>query len=423
MMDINKQLFSMALGIQEPIYLEGIKFEEGELHIHLDFYRSSEFACPRCGGLHKVYDTREKVWRHLNFFQYKCYLHFPVPRTDCPQCGKLQHIPAWTREQSGFTLLFEAFIVALAKAGLPFSELSNMTGENDTRLRRIIDHYVEEAYKARSFAEVTRLGIDETSSKKGHRYITVVTNQDDGTVIFATEGKDAETLKRFVQEAQQHGMRPENVTEVSMDMSQAFQNGVTDNLPGASITFDRFHVMKLLNEAVDKVRRNEQNQSPELKNALKKSRYVWLKNPDNLTQCQRELLESLQTSNLLTAEAYRLKLAFQEIYASSGNADTAALGFSTWMETVQNSKLEPLIHFADTLKKHLSGVLRFFTSRITNGISEGLNSIIGQVKRRARGYTNMRHFINTIYLVVGGLSLPDLAHFGNADKLELTHSI
>jgi transposase len=423
MMNMNEQLFSVALGVQEPVYIEKIWFEEGELRIHLNFYQGSEFPCPRCGGLHKVYDTREKVWRHLNFFQYKCFLHFPLPRTDCPDCGRLQFVPEWAREQSGFTLLFEAFVVALAKGGLPFSELEKMTGVYDTRLRRIVDHYVEEAYKTRNFAEVTRIGVDETSSKKGHRYITVVTNQDDGTILFATEGKDAETLKRFVLEAQQHGMNPENVTEVSMDMSQAFQKGVAENLPEASITFDRFHVMKLLNEAVDSVRKAEQAQSPELKKALKKSRYVWLKNPENLTQCQRELLESLETSNLLTAEAYRLKLAFQEIYASSGNAEAAALGFAAWNETVCKSGLEPLISFTKTLKKHLTGVLRFFTSRITNGISEGLNSIIGQVKRRARGYTNMRHFINSIYLIKGGLSLPDLSYFGTVDKAGLTHSI
>jgi len=405
-MDIQIQLFTAALKINEPIYIEDVQFTGGELHIRLNFYKGAVFPCPKCGELHKVYDTNEKVWRHLNFFQYKCFLHFPTPRVDCGECGKHQYLPEWGRKKSGFTLLFEAFIVALAKSGMPFSELEKMTGEYDTKLRRIVDYYVEKAYKARSFADVKRLGIDETSSKKGHRYITVVTNQDDGTVLFATPGKDAETVKKFVEEASKHGLAPENVKEVSMDMSQAFQNGVTDNLPDASITFDRFHVMKLLNEAVDKVRRAEQNQSPDLKKTLKKSRYVWLKNPENLTDCQREILNSLETSNLLTAEAYRLKLAFQEIYAGSSNCETAKIALDAWMKTVENKGLEPLTDFSKTLSNHMPGILRYFTSKLTNGISEGLNSIIGQVKRRARGYTNMRHFINTIYLVKGGLKLP-----------------
>jgi transposase len=90
---MNEQLFSAALGLQEPIYIEEIRFTEDELHIHLNFYKSSEFPCPHCGKLHKVYDTREKIWRHLNFFQYKCFLHFPTPRTDFPQCGKHQYLP------------------------------------------------------------------------------------------------------------------------------------------------------------------------------------------------------------------------------------------------------------------------------------------------------------------------------------------
>jgi transposase len=374
----------------------------------MNFYKGAEFPCPECGELHKVYDTEEKVWRHLNFFQYKCYLHFPTPRINCPHCGKHRFTPHWGRERSGFTLLFEAFVITLFRDGLPMTAIAELVGENDTRIRRIADFHIEKAYSERSFEGVTRIGIDETSSKKGHKYVTVVTDQDSGMILFATEGRDSETIKEFTEEAVRHDLQADEITEVSMDMSPAFQKGANNYLPNAQITFDRFHVMKLLNEALDKVRKDEQNENPALRKMLKNSRYVWLKNRENLTDYQYELLETLENTGLKTAEGYRLKLVFQEIYETAKSAGIAKIAFNAWCENVRTSGLEPLVKFTEKLENHLSGILRYFTSRITNGISEGLNSITGLVKRQARGYQNMRHFINTIYLVKGGLDLPIL---------------
>jgi transposase len=411
-MDIQKQLFSTALGVSTPIYIDEIEFNaDRELHIYLDFHKGAEFPCPKCGEMHKAYDTTEKVWRHLNFFQYKSFLHFFNPRIDCPNCGISQYTPIWAREKSGFTLLFEAFVIMLFKGGFPLTEIEKMTGVDDRRLRRTVDFHIEKAYKMQDFSDVKSIGIDETSSKKGHKYVTVFTNQKNGKVIFATEGKDAETIATFVEKSKKNNLKAEQIEEVSMDMSQSFQKGVTENLPNANITFDRFHVVKMLNDAVDEVRKMEQNSDSKLKKILKNSRYVWLKNPENLTDKQAELLETLSNSNLTTAEAYRLKLNFQDIYEYSKDEKTAENALLAWCESVEKSCIQPLIDFTKTLKKHLTGVLRFFKSRITNGISEGLNSVIGQVKRRARGYSNMRHFINTIYLVCGGLVLPNIHDF------------
>ena len=400
-MDIQQQLFTAALGIEEPIYIEGIEFENGELSIYLNFHKGGEFPCPVCGELHKVYDTEAKKWRHLNFFQYKCYLHFHTPRTEC-KCGIHRYTPPWSRVQSGFTLLFEAFIITLAKGLLPLAEIGRLVDENDTRLRRIVDYYVEKGYADRDFSEVNKLAVDETSSKKGHKYITVFSNQDDKTVIFATPGKDAETFGKFTEEAKNHGLEAEKISEISMDMSQGFQKGAADFLPNASVTFDRFHVIKLLNEAVDKVRREEQKDNK----SLEKTRYIWLKNRKNLTAKQLETLTSLENEHLQTAEAYRLKMKFQDIYENCKDIDTAEIAIENWVRTAEISGLQPLISFAETVNTHLSGILRFFKSGLTNGISEGLNSLIGQVKRTARGYTNMKHFINMIYLIKGGIALP-----------------
>ena len=194
---MEKALFSAALEISEPVFIDEIVFDavEGELHIHMDFRRGGRFACSECGteGL-TIHDTIEKTWRHLNFFQYKCYIHLRTPRTKCPKCGERLWIPPWGRKQSGFTLLFDAFVMALAKE-MPISRIGEIIGEQDTRIWRMVCHYVDIAYAKKSFIAVTKIGCDETSSRKGHNYVTVFADMDSSDVLFATEGKDSGTIQ------------------------------------------------------------------------------------------------------------------------------------------------------------------------------------------------------------------------------------
>jgi len=407
-MDIQQELFTAALKVEKPIIINKIAFENEELHIYLMYEPGALFKCPECGEEHRVYDSIPRTWRHLNFFQYKCFLHYSQPRVDCPKCGKHIVTPDWAREHSGFTLLFEAFVVALAKAGLPFSKIQELTGEYDNRLRRIVDHYVEKAYAVKSMSGVKDIAIDETSSKKGHNYVTVVSDQATGDVLFATEGKDGETIGRFVEEAAKHNLVPKQIENVTMDMSAAFQAGAARYLPDSTVTFDRFHVIKLANEAVDQVRRDEQKLNP----LLKKSRYVWLKNRKNLTVKQLQKLMDLDNQNLKTAEAYRLKVTLQDIYSADLNFFEGMLAMDAWLDSAADSGLEPMMKLERTISEHFGGVTNYFKSRLTNGISEGVNSLIQTVKRRARGYKNMRHFINMIYLVKGGLELPSFSFAG-----------
>jgi len=230
----------------------------------------------------------------------------------------------------------------------------------------------------------------------------VVTDHDKGDVIYVTEGKDSETVKRFAEELPKHGGKVEDITEITIDMSPSFIKGTSETFPDAEVTFDRFHVMKLLNEAVDEVRRNEQKQNP----LLKKSRYVWLKNRSNLTKSQLETLQSLENENLETATAYQLKCSLQDIYAKCKSVDEAEILLESWCDLAWNSGIEPLQNFANTLCEHWYGIISFWSSRLTSGICEGLNSIIQEIKRIARGYRNMHNFINTIYLRASNIFLP-----------------
>jgi transposase len=216
---MEKELFSAALGVEEPVYIDEIAFDPsaGELHIHMNFRRGGKFSCSECGaeGL-PVHDTAKKTWRHMNFFQYRCYIHMRTPRTICPKCGERLRVPPQTRKQSGFTLLFEAFVMALAKE-MPISRIGELVGENDTRIWRIVRGYVNRAYVQKSFTDTEKIGVDETSSRKGHNYVTVFADMESGDVLFATEGKDSSAIKAFAEELPKAEAAPEQVKEVTMD--------------------------------------------------------------------------------------------------------------------------------------------------------------------------------------------------------------
>jgi transposase len=400
---VEKELFEVALGISKPVYISEVVFdkEEGELHIHMDFERGGRFCCSECGqeGL-PAHDTIEKTWRHLNFWQYKTYIHLRTPRTKCPKCGERLWIPPWGRQRSGFTLLFEAVVMTLAKE-MPISKIGEYVGETDTRIWRIVRGYVERAYAHKEFGEVGKLGVDETSSRKGHNYVAVFASMTSGEVLFATEGRDSATIKAFAEEMSVHGADAKEVKEVTIDMSPAFISGISEYLPNANITFDKFHIIQALNKAQDEVRRMEQKKNP----LLRKSRYVWLKNPENLTVKQKKQLETLRFENLKTAKVYQMKLTFQDIYRNIREPKAAEEAIKKWLSWAVRSRLDPIKKFAKTIKAHWKGILRYFKSRLTSGAMEGINSRIQEIKRRARGFRNIKNFISMIYLEAAGLDL------------------
>lgn len=397
------ELFQQALGLERPWRVVGYEFlpAQRRLTLSIDFEPGETFLCPDCGrGGCKAYDTSEKTWRHLNFFQHEAYLQARVPRVQCPEHGVKQAEVPWARPGSGFTLLFEALVLAMA-AEMPVKAVAGLIGENDTRIWRILRHYVEGARAREDFSGVTRIGMDETASKRGHRYISLFVDLERSKVLFATEGKDAGTVAEFRRDLEEHGGKAEQIREACLDMSPAFLQGMAANFPLAEVTFDKFHVMKILGTAVDEVRRAEQKERPELGG----SRYVWLKNPANWTSRQREIFEWLtpRRMNLKTARAYQIKLAFQEFWTLPNGLAEAFL--KRWYFWATHSQLEPVVQAARSVKRHWRGILRWFTSHISNGVLEGINSLVQAARARARGYRSTRNFITMVYLIAGKLDL------------------
>lgn len=394
-------LFSLALGLAPPWTVDKVEFsaEGQQLDLWLDFAPGSTFACPECQHAScKVHDTAERQWRHLDFFQHRTVLHARQPRVDCPEHGVKTVTPPWARPGSGFTLLMEAFVMALIENGVTPSAVGRLVGEHDTRIWRLLEHYVQEARREADYSDVRALGIDETSRRRGHKYVTVFTDLQNVRVMFATEGKDASTITAFREDFAAHGGSPEQIQEVCLDMSAAFRKGLCQEFPTAAQTFDNFHLMQVLNKAVDEVRRQEQAIRPE----LKRTRHMWLKNDWNRTDRERELFDSLRDSGLATMRATHLKTVFQDIFAlvCPQQAESA---LRRWYYWATHSRLKPMIKAARTIKRHWEGVLRWFHSRLTNAVAEAINGLIQAAKRQARGYRSTRYLITMIYVIGGKL--------------------
>jgi transposase len=395
------ETFQAALELKEPWLVAGSRFDAAakRLDIDISFDRRALFACPCCGAAGcPVYDARPLTWRHLNFWQHQTYLNARVPRVRCEACGVKKVSVPWSRDGSGFTLLFEAHVMDLIPA-MPVAA-ARMVGEHDTRLWRIIHHYVDAARARVDHGGIRRVAFDETAARRGHDYVSLFVNLDRAQVLFVADGKDAATVSAFADDLTGHGGDPTNISEVCIDMSPAFIKGTAAHLPQAEITFDKFHTVKIVNDAVDAVRREEQKSRPE----LKRTRYAWLKNETNLSTGQRETIDSLARSNLKTARAYQIRLTFQAFYQQPSRQDAEAF-LKKWYFWATHSRLQPVIDAARTVKRHWEGILRWHDTHIANGILEGINSLVQAAKAKARGYRSSHNLKAMIYLIAGKLEI------------------
>lgn len=397
-------VFESALGIPEPWYVFHYELdkEEKTFHIYLEYRRGAEFLCPNCGNAGcKVHDIQDqdRTWRHLDFWQYKTILHARMPRVKCHSCGKIRTVNIdWARPGTGLSLLFEHHVLSLM-VDMPVAAVARKVGEHDTRLWRVLQYYVDQEVQKIDVSHLKHVSVDETSRTRGHNYVTLFVDTDTKKVIFVTTGKGSEVLQEFCLFLDSKGVAHAQIKEFCCDMSPSFISGIEANFPEASITFDKFHVMKMVNEAVDKVRREEQASQSELKN----SRYVWLKNPENLTEKQKKKYAKLKDMDLKTGRAYRMKLSLQHMFTRS--YIISEMYFDEWCSWAMRSQLEPVIKLAHSLKRHKDGILRWFKTKLTNGLLEGINSLVQASKRKARGYRTVDNFITMIYATVNKLDL------------------
>ncbi len=409
-------LFTAALGLKAPWEVVKVELDTGSNRI--DFQVDSKTKVLPCPVCHKkeqrIHDRLDRSWRHLDFFQYEAWIHAKVPRVACDGCGKTTQTEVpWARPGSGFTLLFEALSLTLCEH-VPVAQAGAQLRIQPARLWRSLNHYVKKARDLVSMAEVSHIGIDETSAKKGHEYITVVHDLKEKRLLFATPGRSNETLVEFKADLLAHGGNPKEIKHVCMDMSPAYIKGVTEQLPEAEISFDRFHVVAMVNDALNDVRREEMRSNGKVvrekfgedKKALKQLRWAVLKDPAKWRKKQMNVMYVLQRSRLKTARAWRLKEALRDIYhaaVEANCAETAQAALTRWISWAKRSKLEPFKKVANSMKEKMPGIIRGMLDGRSNAYVEAMNGMLQQAKTAARGFRNVNNFITIAYLRMGKL--------------------
>jgi len=401
-MDPN-QLFEMALQVSGGWKVVRSEFsgEPRRLELWLDFVPGTKFPDPQSKELCPVHDTTDKQWRHLNFWQYETILHARVPRIrNAAGEVRLVEVP-WAREGSGFTLMMEAFVLLLSQE-MPLATVAEMLGIHDTRLWRIVAHYVEQAQRERSWAGVQRILIDETSARKGHRYVSNVLDADTRELLLMVEGRESTALLAFAQELLLHGGHPEQIELIGMDMSPAYIKGAKEHFPRARIVFDRYHVMLMAGRALDDVRKELRRAGADLSEGLWALRgNEWTRSDEQLAR-RRELCAQYPK----LGRAMMLREVLQDILESE---DEHSLRWWCWRASV--SRLGPFKKLAESIREHWEGIVAFMQTRVTNGAIEAVNGLIQLAKRMARGFRSFRNFQLMAYLKAGKLrlNLPSLS--------------
>lgn len=278
------------------------------------------------------------------------------------------------------------------------SAMSREISEPDNNLWRVIKNYVNQGLSTKKHHYLRKIAVDEKSYKKGHEYVSVFTDLDTGEVVFVTQGRKKEVFEGFKNWVLSMGFTQERVELFSMDMSKSYQAGRELYFPKSEVVFDRFHIKKLLNECLDKVRRREVKTN----NKLTNTKYIWLKNEGNLTQDQQNQMNDLYKElSIDTVKAYHQKQFFDTIWDASSYKIEDLLNF--WIAQVQESIIPEMLKFVKSLKKNWKGIVNAMKTKITNAVSEGINSTIQLSKFRARGFRNIDNFISYIYLMNSNL--------------------
>lgn len=419
---IPEQAFERLLGLDECWKVMAAEYETTPEERFLLVLKETpalwtKQVCPKatCGHTEVVcHDhTAARNWRHLDAFGKRTDLLAEPPRARCCACRHVWRVPLpWEGQSKHFTRDFEAFALTLMRE-MPMAKAGDILGEHDTRLWRMLFAHIHKAYGELDLAELVHVGVDELNCRKGHAYLTVFADLIQRRVIYATEGKDHSTFQRFAEELLKHNGHPKAITAVALDMSAAYAKGAREELPNARIVNDPFHVTALVGEAVDEVRRREAATDPASKAALAKTIYVFRKNPENLTPEEQSRLDDLDLKHLATGQAYLARLELRDIYQHTRCPERARDRLTQWLRWVWRkadqfgSSLAPLGKVADTIERHLEGILAHWTTNwLSTGYLEGLNSVFSAVKRKARGYRSIEYMTTMLYFVAGKLQLP-----------------
>lgn len=399
-----EEMFAQSIGLSDPWTIERAEFDEKkrEVHVYVKARKTAKYPCPKCGKMCSRYDDEEteRVWRHGDVVFFPCYIHCRRPRIKCEDGIHVVTAP-WARPGSRYTLLFESYAMLLAQS-MPVNQARKLLRISHTSLTAILRYWVHKAVDEEDLSEVRSICVDETSFKKGHSYVTVISDAVKRRVIDVEEGRDAATVERFSYKLEEKGGDCGRIKTYISDMSVAYESARELCFPDSTQIIDKFHVKQLMLQAMDEVRKAEQGKT--FSRSKKSGKKLLMIPEKRLTKQQQERIATLSKQYPNTGRAYRMVQALDEMY-NCDSKENAEVVFNRLISWLNRSRLEPMKKVAKTLKQHKSTILSYFQYRLTNAIAEGINSLIQAAKRKARGYRTFEGYSCMIYLVVGKLKL------------------
>jgi len=397
----DKEFFSMALGLRAPWRVADVQMDMGGKRVTIVV----EYAASGREGA-AIHGYEERQWRHLDTMQFETVIKARVPRIRKPD-GSTEMVPVpWAEPRSRWTLMFEAFAIRVLQNSRSISQACELLKLDWSGAHRIMERAVDRGMERRELGDVRYVGMDEKSFGRGHNYISTLVDLDKQAprVLEVCAGRDINSAKELLKSL------PEPVREkieaAAMDMSASYEAATRAVLPKAAIVHDRFHVSKLLGEAVDKVRRGEHRELMQAGDKrLLGTRYIWLYHPDELdTDRLKQLNELFEVQHLQTARAYYHRLRFMDFWSQPDIGEGQRF-FARWYHEALSSCLEPVKKVAATLQSHLEGLLTYFRHKITNAMCECFNSTIQSIKANARGFRNFDNYRVRILFFLGRLDL------------------
>ena len=408
----DKELYRHLLGLSAPWVVARVelKVAEQQVDVFVEHQERSAWPCPHCEVDAPLYDhDEERSWRHLDSCHFRTVLHGRVPRVRCAQHGVRQVRVPWAEPRSRFTLLFERLAIdVLLETDLEAG--SRLLGLSWDEAQGIQARAVERGLQRRGHVAPQVMGVDEKCIGRGHQYATVLTDLERQCVVDVAPGRSKEALYECLKDFQMCQLA--QVQAVAMDMAKPYIAGIKEFLPGGAdkIVFDRYHIVAQLNDAVDKVRRQEQAQlRAQGDERLTGSRYFWLYGEENVPPHYEQNFGALRNSTLKTARAWAIKESLRALW-NCPTLEAAKAYAKKWYHWASHSRLEPIKQAAAMVKRHLPNILTYFVHPITNAATEGLNSTLQLLKHRARGFRNFVHFRIAVLFHCGKLDLYPTVH-------------
>jgi transposase len=400
-------LYAALLGIEWPWTVAEVKLDlkAKRVDVVLKDDSGSRHPCPECKKSCSTYDhTKTQTWRHLDTCQCDTYVHVQLPRTNCPQHGIHEIKAPWAGARSQLTLLYECKVIDTLKE-CDITGVTRLTGLTWDILFTVMKKAVQRGLERKPRRVPRYIGVDEKSFTKRHHYETLVCDLEEATVEYVADNRNQDSLQQYYRQFSAEELS--SIEAIAMDMWDPYIAATRECVPEgeSKVVFDRFHVTRYVTEAVDKVRRNEHKQiSKQGDERLKGTRHLWLFNEEDIPEWKRQQFLELKTAQLKTARAWAIKESLRHFweYVYPKNAETY---FKKWYFWATHSRLGPVIDAAKTLKSHISNIMTYFRHKITNALSEGLNSKIQTIKNMACGFRNREHYKIAIYFHCGGLDL------------------